>query len=227
MLDGEKPCCRRCFNSGFQCAGYESQRVFIDEGARFRDHEASSGSPAVPKQDLSSDGFASPTQRKPLNRQLQVHHRVHHRRVHHLPLQDDFVFLTYFLSRFPERTAATQPGPLDVLPRVFTMGTSPPQQSAVQALATIYFGKTRYDRRVYDKGMRLYSNAIVNLCEALKTPGKAVEIDTMVGALCLCLFENIVLSEPIAWLRHYKGVSDLVGALNSSSWLGELMARAS
>lgn len=122
------------------------------------------------------------------------------------------VFLAYFLSRFPTSTTTTNPGPLGVLSEAFTTGASQTQESAVRALVTVYFGKTRYDRRVYDKGMRLYSKAIGNLLSVLKVPERATERDTLVGALCLCLFENVVLSEPVAWLRHYKGVSDLVGS---------------
>lgn len=199
-----------------KCEGYETGRIFIDEGARFRKEEIPGVSQTALERKGPQNRSAGSLPRKPSSGQLQVHNRIRT-----LPLQEDVVFLAYFLSRFPDSTAATHSGPLGVLPKALAMGAYHPQQSAVRALVTVYFGKTRYDRRVYDRGMRLYSNAIVNLCETLSVPGRAAERDTLVGALCLCLFENVVLSGPVAWLRHYKGVSDLVGTARYISDVAE------
>lgn len=63
------------------------------------------------------------------------------------------------------------------------------------------------------KGPRLYVRSLdhVQVRLALIDPKRAVETKTLASVLCLCIYENITLSEPTAWLKHYDGVSRLVG----------------
>lgn len=81
---------------------------------------------------------------------------------------------------------------------------------SAQALSAIYFGKMRNQYQVYQKGTRLYVQALDQLRKAIGDPEKARQNDTLTSVLCLCMYEHVVLSETTAWLKHYQGVGKLV-----------------
>lgn len=103
------------------------------------------------------------------------------------------------------------PEHLNQVPQGLTTDVINPQNPSLQALSAVYFGKHRRDRGIYDRGMRLYSRAMSHLRQALQNPEQVSAIDTLVSTVCLCLLENVVFSAPLAWLRHYEGVAQLVG----------------
>lgn len=81
---------------------------------------------------------------------------------------------------------------------------------STRALSAVYFGKMRNQYKAYQKGTRLYVRALDQLRQAINDPEKARQDDTLTSVLCLCIYENIVLSETTAWVKHYQGVGRLV-----------------
>lgn len=82
---------------------------------------------------------------------------------------------------------------------------------AVRALAAVYFGKTNGDRRIFDLGSREYVKALNRVQLDLASSTAVLEWDTLASVICLCMFENIVFTDKTGWLKHYEGITQLVG----------------
>lgn len=128
------------------------------------------------------------------------------RRIKDLQPHEDSVFINHILSRLTPPTYGDPATPTSMLSQVILMDNS----KSAQALAAVYFGKMCNHRRAYEKGSRLYVQALDQLRHSIIDPKSAASPETLASVLCLCIYENVALSEPMAWVRHYGGVSRLV-----------------
>ncbi|KIN03315.1 hypothetical protein OIDMADRAFT_51285 [Oidiodendron maius Zn] len=88
--------------------------------------------------------------------------------------------------------------------------TSSLHQSCVDAVTASYFGSINNNHHAYTKGRQAYVHALARINQALAYNDSALEQQTLTGVLCLCLYENIVLSHSTAWFTHYSGISRLI-----------------
>lgn len=187
-VDYGKPHCQRCEKAGFNCEGYVAFAEFVDETTRF-----SKNKPPIKSGQL----------------QLQMVHKpskAFHQQDHHpsRPLiNENDIIHAHLLSKIDE-----------VRPLLMNLESVPSSSStrslAVRALAAVYFGKVHSDKRVYDLGTRDYVKALKSVHASLASATAVLEWDTLVGVLCLCMFENIALTNKDGWFRHYEGITQLV-----------------
>lgn len=128
------------------------------------------------------------------------------RRIKDLQPHEDSVFINHILSKLTPPNQNDPATPTSMLTQVILMDRS----KSAQALAAVYFGKMCNHKRAYQKGSQLYVQALDQLRHAIVDPKTAVSSETLASVLCLCIYENVALSEPLAWVRHYGGVSRLV-----------------
>jgi hypothetical protein len=55
-----------------------------------------------------------------------------------------------------------------------------------------------------------YSRALTQLRADISNA--ATDFSTIMSVVCLCLYENIVFSQPTAWLMHYDGLGRLASS---------------
>jgi hypothetical protein len=94
--------------------------------------------------------------------------------------------------------------------QLLTAPQSALHQSCVQALSAMYFGKTNRDSQACQQGLMFYSRALTQLRADISNA--ASDFSTIMSVVCLCLYENIVFSQPTAWLMHYDGLGRLVSS---------------
>lgn len=128
------------------------------------------------------------------------------RRIKDLQPQEDRVFINHILSRMTPPNPDDPATPTSMLSQVIHMDKS----KSAQALAAVYFGKMCNHKAAYEKGSRLYVEALDQLRHTIVDQQMALKPETLASVLCLCIYENVALSEPLAWVRHYGGVSRLV-----------------
>ena len=128
------------------------------------------------------------------------------RRIKDLQPHEDSVFINHILSRMTPPNPDEPATPTRMLSQVILMDKS----KGAQALAAVYFGKMYNHKAAYEKGSRLYVEALDQLRHSIVSPQMALKPETLASVLCLCIYENVALSEPLAWVRHYGGVSRLV-----------------
>ncbi|KAF4970314.1 hypothetical protein FSARC_2634 [Fusarium sarcochroum] len=103
-----------------------------------------------------------------------------------------------------------------ILPELLTTQKSALHQSCVQALAAMYFGRTNRDIQACDQGTRLYSKALTQLRADISNSN--TELSTIISVMCLCVYENVVFSQPTAWLMHYDGLGRLMQSRGPRPW---------
>lgn len=105
--------------------------------------------------------------------------------------------------------------PVGALPRLLACHNSELHRLCVQAVVSTYFGKANRDRQACIQGFHLYSQALKQLRNDISTTGNSgAGLGTIMSVLCLCVFENMVFSQPSAWLMHYEGAGKLVSPLS-------------
>ncbi|KAF4960189.1 hypothetical protein FGADI_1209 [Fusarium gaditjirri] len=182
-----KPHCQRCGKAGLACEGYVTHGEFVDETARF----AKDKSPLKDNQlqvQLTNTTTKSPE-----------------RQIWHPPpllLDQDAVIHAHLLSRIDEVT------PLMTNLESITLSDST-RSLAVRALAAVYFGKTKKDKRIFDLGSREYVKALNRVQLDLASSTAVLEWDTLASVICLCMFENIAFTDKTGWLKHYEGITQL------------------
>jgi len=82
--------------------------------------------------------------------------------------------------------------------------------ASVRALATVYFAKVNGQHQLMRKAVSFYARALRNLQIKLHSQDQAVGDDVLVAIICLAIYELITLTQPRAWLSHYKGLARLV-----------------
>ncbi|CEI61936.1 hypothetical protein FVEN_g2983 [Fusarium venenatum] len=181
--DNGKPHCQRCEKAGLNCEGYVTYEEFVDETKRF-----STGKPTVKSGEL----------------QLQLAHKQQQvcRPVRPLINENDIIH-AHLLSKIE--------GVIPLMTNLESLPSSSSTRSlAIRALAAVYFGKTNSDKRIFDLGTREYVKALKKVHTDLSSSTAALEWDTLVSVLCLCMFETIAFTDKNGWLRHYEGISQLV-----------------
>ncbi|KAG8672502.1 hypothetical protein FPOAC1_005778 [Fusarium poae] len=181
--DNGKPHCQRCDKAGLNCEGYVIYEEFVDETKRF-----STDKPTAKSREL----------------QLQLAHKQ--QQVHYLSpplINENDIIHAHLLSKIE-----------GVIPLMTNLESLPSPTStrplAIRALAAVYFGKTNSDKRIFDLGTREYVKALKKVHTDLSSSTTALEWDTLVSVLCLCMFETIAFTDKNGWLRHYEGISQLV-----------------
>ncbi|CVL09235.1 uncharacterized protein FPRN_14479 [Fusarium proliferatum] len=187
--DHSKPHCQRCEKAGIACEGYVTYGEFVDETSRFSKDKLPVKDNQVQVQ------MASPS---PEAIERQIRHPPP------LLLDQDAVIHAHLLSRINEVT------PLMANLESITLSDST-RSLAVRALAAVYFGKTNGDRRIFDLGSREYVKALNRVQLDLASSTAVLEWDTLASVICLCMFENIVFTDKTGWLKHYEGITQLVG----------------
>lgn len=194
--DEQQPHCQRCTNAGLTCSGYHSQLKFVDEGTRFTNVVVSRPKPAQ----CNSLPAKCPKGIKPQLLRPQIHTI--------LPPKET-LFIPYTLSKLSPTSFRYDPSfAAGVLPALLTESKSPLHQSCIQALSATYFGRIHQDKQACNQGLRLYSYALTQLQSEISSA--STDFGTIMGVMCLCVYENVVFSQPNAWLLHYDGLGRLV-----------------
>ncbi|KAL4784861.1 hypothetical protein BJX76DRAFT_356597 [Aspergillus varians] len=60
------------------------------------------------------------------------------------------------------------------------------------------------------QGMVAYSRAIHAVQAAVIEPHDTLEPDILMSITSLCLYENIIVTKPRSWVRHYQGISKMI-----------------
>ncbi|KAF4974628.1 hypothetical protein FZEAL_8487 [Fusarium zealandicum] len=214
--DQQQPYCQRCQNSGLECSGYHSNLKFVDENARFSGQAKGDMKLSRNTTTLSKAPVDASTTKCSLRReqtcQLQMRNLLPHQ---------DTLFLPYTLSKLsPVTSRANGVVQAAILPSLLTGHESNVHQLCVQALVTTYFGRMMRESRICDQGLRLYSQALAQLRSEISGANSGTELGTIMSVLCLCIYENILLSQPMAWLMHYEGVARLVQSRGPQGWKG-------
>ncbi|KAI8711177.1 Zn(2)-C6 fungal-type domain-containing protein [Fusarium sp. LHS14.1] len=204
--DEQQPHCQRCKNAGLTCSGYHARLRFVDEGDRFSQSNGSSNpttnTPPVSIGATANYDAASTSQILTLS-----------------PQRSTF-FLPYTLSKLsPVVPRSSALVPVGALPRLLECHNSEVHRLCVQAVASTYFGKANRDRQACVQGLHLYSQALKQLQNDLSTASNPrTELGTIMSVLCLCVFENMVFSQPSAWLTHYEGAGRLLQFRGPKAW---------
>lgn len=81
----------------------------------------------------------------------------------------------------------------------------------MKALTAGYYSRKASDYRAYEEAMDTYSSAIESVWKAVDC--RRLGTDTLMSIMCLCLYENIIVTEPRAWIIHYTVLSHMVNEL--------------
>ncbi|GKU09719.1 hypothetical protein FLAG1_08910 [Fusarium langsethiae] len=197
--DEQQPHCQRCINAGLACSGYHSQLKFVDEGTRF----VSVVVPSRPKPKQCNRIVVSARCTKDLSPQLLKP------QIRTLLPPKETLFLPYTLSKLSPTSFRYDPALVTgVLPALLTEHKSPLHQSCIHALSAMYFGRIHQDKQACNQGLRLYSYALTQLRSEINS--SSTDMGTIMGVMCLCVYENVVFSQPTAWLLHYDGLGRLL-----------------
>lgn len=191
--DEQDPRCNRCFRAGLECPGYESRLKFVSENTRFPD----GGTVSDENQEKGElPGCA-----------VIAHQQ---RRIRDVYPSATSIFHAYTLTKLCPVAPAMQTTSINVLARLLAADDTRGPRPCVQALVTSYYGRMTQNKSIIFHGSQLYSRALCALHSAISKYGSISESDLLTDILCLCLYENIVLSHPAAWLSHYDAISRLV-----------------
>ncbi|KAL1895886.1 hypothetical protein Sste5346_004983 [Sporothrix stenoceras] len=213
--DEGRPHCQRCEKAGITCSGYAQHAQFVDETARFkRDELRSQSSSQSQSQSQSQSRDASP-RRDEVQMQMEVQAASLAPAMSLRP-DEDTVIHTHLVARLLPRVSG--PASPDILvsmvnyeSAVSSLSTTVPlHKDALRALAAVYFGKVHHDTRIYDTGVRAYVRSLRRLRTALTDPVAVFDVETLASVLCLCLYENVALTEITGWLVHYDGIAHLI-----------------
>ncbi|KAF5022644.1 hypothetical protein F66182_5320 [Fusarium sp. NRRL 66182] len=128
--------------------------------------------------------------------------------------QKNTLFLAYTVSKLSPATPRSNAA--GIVPEYLAGHKSALHELCVEVLATTYFGRTRRDSEAYVQGLGLYSRALTQL--RIDISNANTELGTIMSVLCLCVYENIVFSQPTAWLMHYEGLGRLLQSRGPKAW---------
>jgi hypothetical protein len=80
----------------------------------------------------------------------------------------------------------------------------------MEALTASYLLMKTRGPRSCQQGEEAYGHALNAVVRALNRPFHKVESDVLMSIMCLCLYENIIVTKPRSWIKHYKGISQIV-----------------
>lgn len=134
---------------------------------------------------------------------------------HNPELNDDTCFINFFVVRLGSVAPESLTG---ILLRVVKTPASSTtlQRDCVKTLTAGYFGNKEKHKRARFKGMSAYGRVVAQIHQRLGC-GDALEEETLLGVLCLCFYENVVISQSAGWLTQYSGISRLVNGYFASS----------
>lgn len=199
--DEQQPHCQRCTNAGLTCLGYHSQLKFVDEGTRFASEVVVSRPKPTQCTRIVSTSCTKTVKQETLKPQIRT-----------LMPPKETLFLPYTLSKLSPTSFRYDPAlASSVLPALLTEYKSPLHQSCIQALSATYFGRIHQDKQACNLGLRLYSYALTQLRSEINS--SSTNLGTMMGVMCLCVYENVVFSQPNAWLLHYDGLGRIVSIM--------------
>lgn len=205
-VDEQQPHCQRCKNAGLTCSGYHSKLKFVDEGTRFSS-TVTCNTKAVAKPATTTKCSRPTTTSKTLTKRVQTP-KTH---INYLSPPRDTLFLPYTLSKLcPGMNSGDPMQAASMFYQLLTAPQSALHHSCVQALSAMYFGRTNRDRQACQQGLMFYSHALTQLRTDISNA--ASDFSTILSVLCLCLYENIVFSQPTAWLMHYDGLGRIVSS---------------
>ncbi|KAE8132568.1 hypothetical protein BDV38DRAFT_287604 [Aspergillus pseudotamarii] len=95
------------------------------------------------------------------------------------------------------------------LDRALSVGSF--QYECTKALTVSYHSMTALGSHGSAAGeaMKAYSHALRAVWKAIDQDSTTGP-DILMSIMCLCLYENIVVTEPRSWIKHYKGISHLI-----------------
>ncbi|KAL2836884.1 hypothetical protein BJY01DRAFT_251763 [Aspergillus pseudoustus] len=119
----------------------------------------------------------------------------------------------YFLLRLVGNATRS---PSSGLPRLLSEFLNKPlaigsmQYTCIKALTSSYHSMRAAGPRACHQAMVAYSHAMRAVSVATQKPYRGIEPDVLMSIMCLCLYENIVVTAPRSWIQHYIGVSRLI-----------------
>ncbi|KAH8692302.1 hypothetical protein BGW36DRAFT_387351 [Talaromyces proteolyticus] len=84
------------------------------------------------------------------------------------------------------------------------------QYRCIKALTTSYYSMRASDIRAYEESMRTYSDALKGVRFAVARRPPQLEPDILMSIMCLCLYENIIVTRARSWIEHYIAISHMI-----------------
>lgn len=197
--DRQEPFCATCKKLGYTCQGYISSLVIVPFQPVWKS--------ALPKgKELGESSTRASATRRAMPVSIST-----------LAPDPILVSCEYFLLRLVGNRTHFQGSGIPsllcaFLDRALPVGSM--QHKCMKALTVSYYSTTALGPRGSFSGetMKTYSYALRAVQKAIDQ-GLTTGSDILMSIMCLCLYENIVVTEPRSWIEHYKGISRLVKGL--------------
>lgn len=207
FLDLQEPFCGTCSKVGYTCSGYSLPVVIVphQQPARRRQQQQRqvSGEADV---NVPFRGTASTPQL--VAREMVASIPIP-------PLDPDTDFCQFFLCRLVIGNGLYGAGMARLLCGFLTtpVATGSVQHKCIRALVAGYYSLTAVNgqaQQLHSTGA--YSAALASVSHMVANNRQLEYTDALLSIMCLGLYENIVVTNPRAWLDHYAVISALVSA---------------
>lgn len=101
------------------------------------------------------------------------------------------------------------------LDRPWSVGSM--QYKCMKALTGSYYLMRRGGPRACLQASESYNHALNAVNAGIGAYPRVVS-DVLMSIMCLCLYENIIVTKPRSWIEHYKGISRMVSGPCSFSY---------
>ncbi|KAL2808962.1 hypothetical protein BJX63DRAFT_374625 [Aspergillus granulosus] len=201
--DKQEPFCTTCTSRGYICKGYDPPVVFIPVQPGREHSRRSSGESSRSTARVMGRGQALlPMARQPVPASPST-----------WTPDQIWILREYFLLHLAGNATVSPGSGLPSLLCEF-LGKSLPvgslQYRCMKALTASYYLMRTAGPDACQRGKEAYGHAINAVRWAINHPHRKAEPDVLMSIMCLCLYENIIVTNPRTWIEHYKGVSTLI-----------------
>ncbi|KAI9035077.1 uncharacterized protein KD926_004659 [Aspergillus affinis] len=194
--DQQEPFCATCKKLGYTCQGYISSLVIVP-------FQPAGNSIPFKEKELGKNNTRASAARRAMPVLIST-----------LAPDPISVSREYFLLRLVGSGTCSQGSGIPrllcaFLDRALPIGSL--QHKCMKALTVSYHSTTALGTRGSPSGeaVKTYSQALTAVRKAIDQD-LTTEPDLLMSIMCLCLYENIVVTEPRSWIEHYKGISRLI-----------------
>jgi len=202
VQDNSEPLCVTCTSRGLECKGYLPPDAWVTVKPGRKHSRASSR-----KNKGSSTG-----NRKKSRALMPVARQPRPNSISTLNPDPVWSFLQYFLLRLVGNATRSPSSGLPsllcrFLDRPLPVGSM--QYKCMKALTGSYYLTRTRGPRACLQAWEAYNHALTAVNAGIGACPR-VESDVLMSIMCICLYENIIVTRPKSWIEHYKGISRMV-----------------
>ncbi|KAJ5588794.1 hypothetical protein N7537_011472 [Penicillium hordei] len=202
--DLQKPFCGPCRSVGTICKGYNSPVVIVP----FQP-------PSTRQRQLTGDRGATASLARESGNALILRNQRTEPSIPRFLNDSNANFREYFLLRLIGDGCSQ--GMINLLSEFINRNVPDGslQQRCIDALTVTYYSRRAVDYRASEEGMKAYSNALTGVRYSnifntpLHRPGQ-LDVGVLMSIMCLCLYENIIVTKARSWIMHYGAISLLL-----------------